>query len=817
MIDLRIKDRTLVTGADTKAEIEHGNSLFHDGLEDSFALPFTLPVRGNELALQHAQHIALKDRTLRFPGTTFGHQGVPLYPGTLRLLGSTPTQYNATFKVDDFTSLVRDLRLRDTLQGQVRDLIADLLNGIQFHTRPSYADGGDFQFPMHINRALYGDANPHWQPSSSPWNGSSSYNVNDLVTHYVEQHGVRRDAYWQCISPCPPGEGAPPNNTVRWALRALGVPNSWNASIGEHDLNTSDGNFHCLIPWYYLKWVLTKAMAYMGWSVEGSFFTDTRSHEILLANATTIDKPNEVSALQFFQVTKTTTETQIVTSTNNAWNYINMVWDFEDESSGTNQDPSNLWNNSTFTFSPSSAGTWQFRARWRLINSSTGQWIDPNYGQVVRMYLLDSSGNLVMPPFGVFDNGSTMREWAYIGQGTYNPQPSEEWVDVTGSYEFTAGDVGQNFRILLARFTHSWNQYGVDIPVWPNNGAQLGAGSILSGWLLDPVGTSVPDQYVTAARHVPDVTVGQLLVAVQSACNLRVVPDMHRRVLRMDIKNTRVHQMSGVGIDRSSMLLGPPALDHQRRKPGIRLHWDMPESSSDPQAGFTSGVVRLESELPTPSALGQRAWVTTSGRVFDSRFEDGEFYWGPTGWHVPDQITGDPTTAEAFTPSCRPLHMDQVSIDGKYYLVPVMDHEGTSAYFGNDAPFTDILLCDFAYITDYGATVTDVPGARSWGAAVDPDDDSGFNFLWQTNGATGLYPAHFQAWHEFLVYSEPVVLNCRPNHPFLLNRDWERPFTAHGQVYLIERLPVTYAARQPLLATNVLAWRVVPYLPTTVE
>jgi hypothetical protein len=41
------------------------------------------------------------------------------------------------------------------------------------------------------------------------------------------------------------------------------------------------------VPWFYLKWVLKRSLAHIGYTPVGEFMDDERTHELQLANNTT--------------------------------------------------------------------------------------------------------------------------------------------------------------------------------------------------------------------------------------------------------------------------------------------------------------------------------------------------------------------------------------------------------------------------------------------------------------------------------------------------------------------------------------------------
>jgi aspartyl-tRNA synthetase len=100
------------------AQVVHKSPLFTDGLEDSFSLPFEVPTRGNELALQHTHELPLRHRVVRWENSMLGHAGLPLHPGTAHLLSTTPHAARLTFSLEGFVERVKGMLLPDTLREE---------------------------------------------------------------------------------------------------------------------------------------------------------------------------------------------------------------------------------------------------------------------------------------------------------------------------------------------------------------------------------------------------------------------------------------------------------------------------------------------------------------------------------------------------------------------------------------------------------------------------------------------------------------------------------------------------------------------------
>jgi|GEM_PF-3604955 hypothetical protein len=791
MLYLDIAGTPLLLPATATVDLEHINPLFADGIEEGTSIPMEVPTEGNEATLGHVHELSLRERRLRFQDARLGHQGSPMFPGTLHVLSSVPSSVRMAFVLDGFVEELKGVMLPDTLRGEVIDLYANEWY-IPYYI-PNYAGGGPCTFPQYYNPDLYGDTNPDWVRPFTTYDASRAYEINDLVEFTDRTGAIERVEVWQCENDTLAGQ-TPWTHPDKWRKTAFGVVNAWDAEINQPKTNSSAGNFYTLVPWFYLKWILTRSLANIGYRVEGAFMDDTKLNELVIANNTTMDRENSIDLTTYFRVHK---PTPTYYDPSVAWQLFHIPGDTE--SPGPYQDTGNRWDNSAFTFSPTAAGTWTFQFEVR-INRLGAQVTRPH----LHVHIVNSSGTSV-------GSGTLLPTW--LGDRR-NGVPATGVVHTyrgTVRRYFSAGEVGQTFHfagqqraVLAAGEVHRWPLYNTDHYVYAD----------VSCWLQTADSEICrPDLFIYPHRHVPNVAVTDLLIALADAFNLEANPDPVTRTLHLNYKEARLREANLLRTDHSPRLINDTEIDHARAINGLRLKWDV-QQASDP-----NGELPLAPEydhvhaLPVPITAGLVSVLTNTREVLRSNFRDGTFCWQRKGYYLPDAVLGDEEDAATITPQVKPVMMTDMTIDLESYVLPVFKEAGTSAWFHITTEFTDIVLAEYKVTRNYSGEATNAPGARSFGYGWDDDDRTEHSFLWRTNDPAlpGMYERHWIRWANMLVNAEPVTMDLLLDVPFLRGNDWKNVLHLHGQDYLIERMPVQYGMTHgPLISEGAYAYRLKP-------
>ncbi|HRH68779.1 MAG TPA: hypothetical protein PLB89_04660 [Flavobacteriales bacterium] len=786
---LDIVGRLLHLKSGTTAQVEHIAPLFADGIEDGYSLPIELPTQGNETVLGHVHELSLQHRQLSFPKSRLGHHGMPLIPGTFDVLATNTKTVRGTFLVEAFVSLMRGVMLPDTLRSKVIDTLQQYMDGFTFHHRPLFEDGGDLQFPMFYNPSQYGDERPGWFPSVSPWDENATYAVNKEV-QFTEFSPVKRTWIYQCIVDTAAGE-SPLTTPSSWRRASYGLVNAWDKLLEQHYLNTLTSDFYTLVPWFYLKWVIRESLASQGFRAIGDFMDDERTHELLLPNTATIDAPNPATGVVFFRATSAGPDNFVGGGTHHRI-------PGSDETTAPNADGSNVWDNSAMEWECPNVGSFALEFTTTMNRAVSTDTFGP-FGQVdgpdpvVLCYLFDSSNvlrqTLELPGVSTYDRTRTAR--FYLNA--------------------LSGDVGETFHAVMIQAyrrmetpTLFADPILVTHGIWPATTADHYSNSIVTGWQASGTpSVAIPDQYIYANRHVPNVELIAFLIAVGDAFNLEIAPNVDDRTVTFTLKDRILENAPQNTTDQSARMIGDVELDHQRATTGLRLKWDIEKSTETP---VNPVDYEAEENVVAPYTLGLWARIRPTRKLLKSAFDyvEGVFYWDHVGYDVPDRVVGDPVNAKEVVPAFKPLHMEEITKDDERYHVPVLDAAGSSNFFHGVGDTTTLWLCEFKKSDSKSGAVEDVPLARSWGYGWTSTEKSRLTLLWDNDDADlpGVHGGFWARWAQFLTAAEPVTMDLLVDAPFLRGNQWRRIMHIHGQNYLLERMPVEYGTSEAQLISR---------------
>lgn len=786
MLDLKVNGKSLLLRSGTEATVEHVPPLFADGIEDSYSTPFEVPTAGNEEALGHVHELSLSERELSLKPAELHNAGQRLHGGALQVLASTPDTVRTSFSIDAFVDELRGVMLPDLLREEVLDRLQEEADDITLHARPRYAEGGNCQFPMFLNEVQYGDERPSWKPNASEWDATRTYDVNDLV-RFTERTTMERTWVYQCNDAGGTVAGESPTTApTKWRRTAYGLVNAWNAGAGTHYFNGPSSNFYTWVPWFYVKWIMRTALGKLGFRVEGTWMDDETTHELLEANTTTIDSVSEVDEANGWNAEQ---DTIVYFTPGDNWR------DYHIPAQDENNDPLGQWDNSAFTWTCPTAGTWRFRLRLRM-NRNVADQPGVNLSLLI-VQLLDNTNTMVVQHIRSFYPGDDL------------------FAQVELVATFGAGDVGNVYH-----FAARQSPFGAatqDAIGWPAGEGDHYVSAQVIGWLEAATPTvCTPDTLILPHRHMPKVELGTWLVAWCDAYNLKFTADMQERVVRLDHRERELQQAEGNTTEQSHRTVGTPELDHERRTTGFRLAWDVEDNEADELEEQPTEQYYTEDDLQAPVSVGQVAVLRSTRKLLRSVFVEGTFCWRQNGYHVPSVQRGDQQEAREVVPAVRPVHMEQVWLDGKEYLVPRMSEQGTSAFYHGKGDQTAIWACVYAPASSGDGTVRDVPAARSWGYGWDANDRADTTLILDSPDAQlpGVYQRNWQGWVAMLLAAEPVTWDLAVDMPFLLSKEWQGFMHLHGHRYLCERLPVSYRTdRSELVSRGAYLLKLRPYHP----
>lgn len=783
MLGLTVEGSPLLLAADASADLEYRNPKLQDALEDDHSLPFSVPVQGNEQAMRHAHQLSLAQRTLVLQDARLSHQGQHAHSGVLHLLGSTPKEYSVSFSVEGFAARLRGKRLRELLADQVIELPAGAAAWAKDVTMQPIPHESH-AFPMHLNRALYGSANPHWDVNASKWSATATYSVDNVVA-FTETHPVLRERLYQCIESTSAGQ-SPITHPTKWKRVVFSLVNSYDADAEAYDENADGLNYHALVPWFRFDWIIKTALAKLGLRATGDWFDDHLTPRLLLPNATPLDGTKQDG---LFGAQQTTPTNYGVSGT--PFDGVPLPLD-DDTSAAPYLDPDDLYDTGSHTFVIPTPGIYRFR--WHV----EGELALADH-MVVRL------NNVGGGPIWMGGSGSLQPHILSPSQGTLHNYTQEVLVDIQPE------NAGTPLKLTIGAQHHG--------PFMPT--ASLTNCSLIVSATSQPQTNAFANR-IDPAQHVPDIDLGSFLQQVATTFGLEVVPDLEKGEVQINIKERLLRDRQPVAhwrtrhhrtTDASHRQSGDITIDHQRAIAGMGIKWDLPNTTTTPPMGsLSAGQVMWESDATPPSSPGQHLVVISTRKLYRSILHRDtlDHVWEHHGYLLPPAFEGDPD--RVTTLPIKPLHMEEVTIDGRRVLVPVMDHPGSSTYFATTAEQTEVYVAvNLGPMPDFDGEVL-YPSAGSWGVASDgspcwslstePVENSPIPSIWQ----------HLhQRWARALVNSLPVTTDLVVDRAFLIGRERNDILHIHGHDYLLESLPVKLAATKgPLVCEGAYLRKLVP-------
>lgn len=783
MLHIEVNGTPLLLPQNAGASVEYKNPKLSDGIEDDYSLPVDLPVEGNEIALGHVHQAHLRNRTLELRPAHLAHQGTTLHPGALQVLGSTPSSVRASFSAQGFAGLLKGVKLRKALAGNSIDTVATH-GGLLAHAKAVSMGSTPPEshcFPLHLNKDLYGGNNPQWQPSTSAYSATQAYAVDALVL-WPEFTPVRRDWPYQCIEPTGTTAGqSPASHPAKWRRVVFGVVNSYDADAGSYDGNDASGNYYALVPWFRYDWVVRTALLHLGLDARGDWFRDHATPSLLLPNATPLDAE---ARSNYFQVEQTDPVTYSDIDDQ-------LRIPAQDESSGSNMDPSGVWDPATGLFETSVPGIWRFR-----VNVSVDY---PGSEYLYGVKLVRASD------YQTIATSTDFEPWDGVNpnQGTVVLQHEIDGILLNEPLFFMPSTGG--FETMR--------------PVTIRN-------SSIQGWLRGAAYENGFRKVIDPADHVPDIALGDFLEAVATTFGLEVVPDLDRNAVEFNIKerllrsnqpqNSTERNRHQRTTDISQRLAGVVDMDHQRRLKGLNMSWQLKDAvAEEPTNSLLRAPVDLETQVLPPGGPEEHTYVRSTRKLYRSMYDllADTYVWQHQGYLIPKRSVGDADEGNQLQPPIKPLLMEDLWVDGRRLLAPVLNQGGRSSFFATDGDSNDLHVCHYYGPRPAGDDDALYPAAGSWG--MDAKGQARWGMLLD-DATDGVYPSfwdHYHSrWWQAMVSAVPITTDLLVDHEFIRERQTRNDLLhMHGHDHLLEALPMEYSnSRGPLVSRGAYLRRLVP-------
>lgn len=764
MIELRIAGAPLVLQPGTTVPMELLNSALAEGLEDSFSLPFEVPEEGNEVVLEHVGRLTRKLRTKKYTDASLYYHGALKHRGVIYVENVEDGVVQLSFSVDGFVAQLNERTLKDVDYGGAFSITGaneKMVEWAEARNTETYPTASHC-FPMFYNPDLQ-PQNPFFNPDHPTWSAGQAYAVNDLVS-FEEGTIVRRNVPYQCITITTAGQ-SPATHPAKWRRTAFGIVNHWDhATPAFFENNPTDGNPYAMVPFFYLKWVLLKVYADLGYDLEGDLMDDTRLHQLAIYNNTALDDGSRAGYLN------------VTHSTSVAMPAPNPVVRADTESGGAFADPGSLWDNTTYRFTCDAVGRRVFDITYNITPTNPGCF----------RFLIRDAGTLV--PLTYVDDltiGSPLVGTIRMEVDFVLAHVGTDWEIVLQVYE----NVAANGTILRAPQDSTLNS--VIITSWRYDNTNLVNAMAV---VIDP------------REHVPDQAISEFILDMCDLFSLERRYDHSRRVAYLNYKK---HVLTDEPVDITAQLRAEPVIRMQELPEGYRFTHDVQdEANADLTSRTHEEDVIQESDLIAPP--GPRSYVVAlnSRRLYVSRHApDGNLYWWPAGWHVPSTTVGSDEDPTEIQPGWVPMVMDLVTSNGEEFLVPVINEEGNSAMFASEGNATSKRLVFFHGMVDNGNGV-DYPFAASWNRQQDGSPIADVSLAWE--GDDGLLDLLASTYYERLATAEVLEVPVEANVDVLAAMN-NLPVMVKNQRCLIERLPITYGdGTLPLIAEGTRIYRLPP-------
>ncbi|MBL8000401.1 MAG: hypothetical protein JNL05_00450 [Flavobacteriales bacterium] len=765
MIDLRVNGRSLKLQPGTTVPMELLNSALAGGLEDSFSLPFDVPIEGNEDVLGHAHMLEHAARTTSWRGAELWANGQPKHRGVLYLENVEDGLLQLSFSVDGFVAQLGDDTLKDVDYGgriNVSDETNKLVDWAKARNQEAYPTASHC-FPMHFNPELQAGDNPSWYPDHQAWRSNQSYTINDLVS-FEEGSPVRRAVNYQCVGNTSPGE-SPATTPAKWRRTAFGVVNHWDhASATFFENNPTDGNQYALVPFFYLKWVLAKAYARLGYTLQGDFMADARTHQLALYNNTSLDDGSRAGYLCV------THSTAVSMPANNG------VLPSDTESGSGYADPNSLWNNSTYRFTCDAAGRRVFDIAFNITPAQPGWY---------RFVIRDAVTQAVLTSVQDTTIGTPLTGTARL------------------VVDFVSGHVGTDWELVL----EVWRNVSANGGIFPAKQTSTLNSVTITSWRYDSTNLlNAMALVIDPQDHVPDQRLAEFILDV---CDLFTLERRYDHGARVAYLNYRKHVLSDAPADATAAVRSTPKLRLQELPTGYRFkHPDFDDRAEDLSGRTREADVPTEQDLTTPPSTRCYVVVRNSRRVYVSKHgADGNLYWWPAGWYLPPVTVGSTEEPSEVAPNWGPMRMEVITSNGEPFLVPMIEEAGNSPVFSTTGNAPSLRLVMYHGVVDNRNSVQ-YPFASSWGLDDRANDAGDMTLEW--SGERGLLPLYAGSYFDRLAKAEVVELDLAATDVVLAAVE-NAPLLVMHQRCLVERLPLTYGDGQaPPVAAGARLYRLPP-------
>jgi|GEM_PF-4099987 len=643
---IKVGNQSLILPPDIKLRFELVNTAFDfENIAAGLVWELELPVEGNAHILNFSHFIETKNKSRIYDASVI--IGANEVKGKLVILKTGNIVYECSFVVNGFPV--------DILEKKLPEIITD-----------SFALMGaswDQDMVNHAN-SIVNKTYPEVNYNFRPFKNTELYNGNN------------------------PTFG--------------GIVNRWNISSQSYDVNdiTDSVNYnrHSLCPWLYLSYVIKTVFSALGYSVTGGFFTNTDMQRLMLYNNYCIDKTDDWFKGSFtgnHHVNMNTGENNIVP--------------INDDSTGDNIDPDNLFEVATYEYTIRHEGSYHI--------------------------FFDIS---IVYAFGIGTPGIYLDGVAFSGITINSPVPE--------TFVFNSSHVGKKLTIRF--YANTDLEYTIEWAVL----------TIRNGYHPD---FNVYQKVINFSNHVPDISVRNFIIALRKMFAIKM--DFHpgERSVMLDFNKDIFSKKTDDVTNKAAKNYAIDSNDGFGFTIGFTFDKDSLNEDNFRNLSDMRNIGNCNSyiDLPQPETITDIILVLNTNKWYGVIYNElDQLEWTFICDNYYDRIIGDGKTE--IRTEFSPMFMIVENLTGGKGIIPHIEQIGSSpVFFNGKNPFPLKLVYDYGMQDGFGGNY---PLASSQNRDYN-GDVIGSLTLRHDDDQYGLYITFWKKWLDFLMNTETILRDFQLN------------------------------------------------------
>lgn len=670
MIRIEIDNESIWLENKTKLRLELNSTLFQtDVIPGSVVYPFNIPVKGNESIFNHAHFVEINKLVKSFDANLFIGDSIR-FSCKLLLKKISPKYYRSSIILNTFSTDFKDLNLTNLVYDDITiGGTPHSATNVAFHAEQIVKGNlaADYTFPVIFAEFFYGELdddtneaefNPDWGEDDG-----SGTKVGKYINNFVASAGTF------------------PYNPV--------------------NENPECDNIHTMVPMPYVMPVLENIFSSENYLAFGDFFDNAELQKLILFNNYPLDQKYKQYFVRASQI-----GSQSFTG--------EAVIQFNDDSSGDNEDDDSAFNTSTYKYEIKARGYHQVKINLDYTNNS----IEALH-RVTWSLLKDTT---------VIDSGVISGPYVLSGELEINFTEFED-----------TGDIGSEYSLKV--FFEDDDGLG-----WDSCNGTVEYGLIVVS------NNSVSDlnqfaNTLNITNHLPDIEAGGFLNAIRLAFGLSIFYDFEGKEIQFDFSKDVV--TSPNYLDLTSQVIANIIELGFSDFTGFTFNIDYHNDVVLYDNYEYLGAFDTNADLPTPSGVNKVALVLSTNviNIYRKDHDTEEMGWLFFSDNFYDLVKED--GSEEINPGLSAQAMHR----GNDLLTAETKGTGSSPAFE-----TGVNEFDFILMFDRGMQEDDNGDDYPMASSVNLDlaGNSLGNYSLVMDGDAGLYEQFLKPWYEFILNAEEV-------------------------------------------------------------